>query len=162
MKRTTKKSLMIACVSLLVLVVLGAALFRFAVDRMFLKVTQTIGEQGLLNSVSVGEENPQDAQEDILLPSVDTTGDGQKARLDAETVKMLQQKVSASDKLAVLSLLAKALPQQEYSRLLSFAGNGVSQEEMSTAIQVLRQHLSKEDKQQIKQYYAKYLHLLEN
>ncbi len=51
---------------------------------------------------------------------------------------------------AVLSLLAKELPQEKYTRLLSFVTNGVSKDEMSTVIQVLRQHLSEGNKQQIK------------
>ena len=82
-------------------------------------------------------------------------------KLDAETMKRLESKISVSDKFAVLSLLAKALPSEEYSRLLSFAKDGISQEELTQAMQILQENLTDENKEQIKQYYLKYLYLLE-
>lgn len=157
MKQSTKKGILIGVVIFLVLIIGGAVLVRVAVDRMFYKVTQTISESELLQT---GNDN----ESKILLPGLDPNDIGNEliVRLDAETIKQLEKKVSTADKLAVLSLLAKALPQEEYSRLLSFVTDGVSQEELSTTIQILRENLSTEDKRQIKQYYAKYLHYLGN
>ena len=157
MKQSTKKSILIGVIVFLVLIIGGAVMVRVAVDRMFFKVTQTISESELLQT---GNDN----EDEVLLPGLDANdvGNGLTVRLDAEMVKQLKEKVSAADKLSVLSLLAKALPQKEYTRLLSFVADGVSQEELSTAMQILRENLSTEDKRQIKQYYAKYLPYLGN
>lgn len=157
MKQSTKKSILIGVVVFLVLFIGGAVLVRVAVDRMFFKVTQTISESELLKTEQAGES-------EVLLPGLDTNdvGNGLTIRLDAEMIKQMEKKVATADKLAVLSLLAKALPQKEYARLLSFVADGVSQEELSTAMQILRENLSTEDKRQIKQYYAKYLPYLGN
>ncbi len=157
MKQSTKKSILIGVVVFLILIIGGAVLVRVAVDRMFYKVTQTISESELLKTENAGNS-------EILLPGLDQsdTDNGLKVNLDAEMVKQLEKKVSAADKLSVLSLLAKALPQEEYARLLSFVADGVSQEEFSTAIKILRENLTTENKRQIMQYYAKYLPYLEN
>ena len=157
MKQSTKKGIFIGFVIFLVLMIGGAVLFHVAVDRMFSKVTQTISESEFLQTENVGEG-------EVLLPGLDPSDarNGLKIKLDAETVKQLKNKVSTADKLSVLSLLARALPQKEYTRLLSFVTDGVSQEELLTAMQILQENLAEEDKRQIKQYYAKYLPYLGN
>lgn len=155
MKKSTKKRLLIAGIVFAVLVIGGVVAFNVAVNKMFSKVTQTISDSDLLKdngSVElpvVTEGNDADPAENL------------KIKLDAETMKRLESKISVSDKFAVLSLLAKALPSEEYSRLLSFAKDGISQEELTQAMQILQENLTDENKEQIKQYYLKYLYLLE-
>ena len=156
MKQSTKKRLLIAGVVLAVLVIAGIVVVNVAVNKMFSKVTQTISESDLLKDegsvelpVLPEENDNENAEENI------------KIKLDAETMKQLESKISLGDKFAVLSLLAKALPSEEYSRLLSFAAGGISREELSEALQILRENLTDDQKEQIKQYYSKYLHLLE-
>ena len=155
-KKSTKKRLLIAGVVFVVLVIGGIAAFHVTVNKMFSKVTQTISESDLLKDEGnvelpvITEGNAADAADSL------------KIKLDADTMKKLESKISVGDKFAVLSLLAKALPSEEYSRLLSFASGGISQEELTQAMQILRENLTDEDKKQIKQYYLKYLHLLEN
>ena len=155
MKKSTKKRLLIAGIVFAVLVIGGVVAFNVAVNKMFSKVTQTISDSDLLKdngSVElpvVTEGNDADPAENL------------KIKLDAETMKRLESKISVSDKFAVLSLLAKALPSEEYSRLLSFAKDGISQEELTQAMQILQENLTVENKEQIKQYYSKYLYLLE-
>ena len=155
MKKSTKKRLLIAGIVFAVLVIGGVVAFNVAVNKMFSKVTQSISDSDLLKdngSVElpvVTEGNDVDPAENL------------KIKLDAETMKRLESKISVSDKFAVLSLLAKALPSEEYSRLLSFAKDGISQEELTQAMQILQENLTDENKEQIKQYYSKYLYLLE-
>lgn len=155
MKKSTKKRLLIAGIVFAVLVIGGVAAFNVAVNKMFSKVTQTISDSDLLKDNG-----------SVELPVVTEGNDAGpaenlKIKLDAETMKRLESKISVSDKFAVLSLLAKALPSEEYSRLLSFAKDGISQEELTQAMQILQENLTDENKEQIKQYYSKYLYLLE-
>ena len=154
-KKSTKKRLLIAGIVFAVLVIGGVVAFNVAVNKMFSKVTQTISDSDLLKDNG-----------SVELPVVTEGNDAGpaenlKIKLDAETMKRLESKISVSDKFAVLSLLAKALPSEEYSRLLSFAKDGISQEELTQAMQILQENLTDENKEQIKQYYSKYLHLLE-
>lgn len=155
MKKSTKKRLLIAGIVFAVLVIGGVVAFNVAVNKMFSKVTQTISDSDLLKDNG-----------SVELPVVTEGNDAGpaenfKIKLDAETMKRLESKISVSDKFAVLSLLAKALPSEEYSRLLSFAKDGISQEELTQAMQILQENLTDENKEQIKQYYSKYLYLLE-
>lgn len=155
MKKSTKKRLLIAGIVFAVLVIGGVVAFNVAVNKMFSKVTQTISDSDLLKDNG-----------SVELPVVTEGNDAGpaenlKIKLDAETMKQLESKISVSDKFAVLSLLAKALPSEEYSRLLSFAKDGISQEELTQAMQILQENLTDENKEQIKQYYSKYLYLLE-
>ena len=155
MKKSTKKRLLIVGIVFAVLVIGGVVAFNVAVNKMFSKVTQTISDSDLLKDNG-----------SVELPVVTEGNDAGpaenlKIKLDAETMKRLESKISVSDKFAVLSLLAKALPSEEYSRLLSFAKDGISQEELTQAMQILQENLTDENKEQIKQYYSKYLYLLE-
>ena len=155
MKKSTKKRLLIAGIVFAVLVIGGVVAFNVAVNKMFSKVTQTISDSDLLKDNG-----------SVELPVVTEGNDAGpaenlKIKLDAETMKRLESKISVSDKFAVLSLLAKARPSEEYSRLLSFAKDGISQEELTQAMQILQENLTDENKEQIKQYYSKYLYLLE-
>ena len=152
MKKSTKKRLLIAGIVFAVLVIGGVVAFNVAVNKMFSKVTQTISDSDLLKDNG-----------SVELPVVTEGNDAGpaenlKIKLDAETMKQLESKISVSDKFAVLSLLAKALPSEEYSRLLSFAKDGISQEELTQAMQILQENLTDENKEQ---YYSKYLYLLE-
>lgn len=156
MKKSVRKKLLIAGIVLVVLIVGGVVTFRVTVNKMFSKVTQTISESDLLQD-----------EGDVELPGVAAEDDGDevegiKIKLNADTMKKLESEISVSDKFAVLSLLAKALPPEEYSRILSFVSGGISQDEITQTMQILRENLSDDDKQQIKQYYSKYLYLLEN
>lgn len=153
MKQSTKNRILIGIVIFLVLVIGGAVLFHVAVNNMFSRVTRTIGESTFLQSENA-EAN------ELLLPGFDPNEPG--IPLDAQTLKKLEKKVSTTDKMAVLSLLERVLPQKEYAKLLSFVTEGVSQEELTYALQILRENLTDDDKRQIMQYYAKYLPYLEN
>ncbi len=139
-----KKWIIISIVSVIV-IVLGVFAFNVIVDKIFSKVTG-----GLLNS-------------DLLVEEISGLPDGQGGNLkfDAETVKELESKVSTGDKVAVLTLLAKALPPEEYSKLLGFINGGISDEEISEAYSIMRKHLTPDQKKQIKDYYFKYIYLIQ-
>lgn len=157
MKSKTKKRLLIAGIVVLVLVVGGIVAFNVAVNMLFSKVTQTISESDLLKQED-GLELPVLTEEGGL----DQSSESIKVQLDADTMKELESEISLGDKFAVLSLLAKALPSEEYSKILSFLSGGISRDELSQTYQILKENLTQEQKDQIKQYYAKYLYLLEN
>lgn len=157
MKSKTKKRLLIAGIVVLVLVVGGIVAFNVAVNMLFSKITQTISESDLLKQED-GLELPVLTEEGGL----DQSSESIKVQLDADTMKELESEISLGDKFAVLSLLAKALPSEEYSKILSFLSGGISRDELSQTYQILKENLTQEQKDQIKQYYAKYLYLLEN
>lgn len=150
MKKSTKR-LLIAGVILVVLAIVGTVFVYFAVNMAFSKVTQTISESDLLTT-----EN-----QEVELPVLAEGGGKIEVDMNAENLKDLESRVSFADKFAVLSLLAGALPSEEYSHLMSMMSGGVTQEEISEAYGILRDNLTPEQKIQIKQYYGKYLHLLE-
>ncbi len=152
MKKSTKKRLLIAGIVLAVLIAAGIVGFHVTVNKMFSKVTQTISESDLLKDEDAAH---------LPVPPENAGADDFKVKLNADALKRLESKISVGDKFAVLSLLAKALPADEYSRLLSFVSGGISQEELSEAMQILRDNLTDGQKEEIKQYYFKYLHLLE-
>lgn len=157
MKGTAKKRLLIVGIILVVLAVLGTVGFHFAVNRMFSKVTETIGESDLFKNES-GE---------LVLPVVRdgsgsvSKGESVTVQLNEENLQELEEEIPVNDKFAVLTILANALPAEEYSKLLSYAKDGISQEEYAECYAIMRENLTKEQKTQIKQYYGKYLHLLE-
>lgn len=81
--------------------------------------------------------------------------------LDEETIKELEKKIPISEKLEVLSLLAKSLSKEDYKILLSYAVGGVNDKKFDSAYDLMRQRLGPEEKAIIKGYYAKYIHLLD-
>lgn len=153
MNKTTKKRLIIAGIVLVFVVVGGVSAFHVAVNTMFSKMTQTISENDLLQEKDATSSEQTTEDDEII--------GGLPKQMDAETIKALESKVSVSDKYAALSLLAKALPKEEYSKIISFASGGVTKDEFNQAMQILKENLKEEDKEKIKQYYAKYMHLLE-
>ena len=138
----------------MVLAIVGTVAVYFAVNTVFSKVTQTISESDLMQNENQEVELP-------VLSEGGQTGEKIQADMNAENMKKLESKISFADKFAVLTLLASALPSEKYSELMAMTSGGVTQEEISEAYQILRENLTPEQKDQVKQYYGKYLHLLE-
>ena len=154
MTKKTKKKLLIISIILAVVIALGAVGTLIAVNTVFSKVTKTVGE------------TMEETGEAVDLPVLDNNNQVDKTKhisvvLDAETIKKLESKISVSDKLAVLGILAKSLSTEDYQTLLSYAVGGIDNEKFKAAYQLIRTRLGQEQKDQIKSYYAKYLHLLE-
>lgn len=154
MQQKTRKKLLIISIILVIVLVIGTVGTYIAVNTVFSKVTETVGK-------SLDE-----AGEAVALPVLDSNNAVDKTKhisvvLDAETIKKLESKVSVSDKLAVLGILAKSLSKEDYQTLLSYAVGGVDNKKFKAAYELIRTRLGQKEKDQIKSYYAKYLHLLE-
>lgn len=151
MKKSTKR-LLTTGVILVVVAIVGTVLVYFAVNTMFSKVTQTIS----------GTDFLQDENQEVRLPVL-VEGEERTVQVDmnAENLKKLESYIPFADKFAVLSLLGETLPAEEYSRLIAMLSDGITQEEIAEAFQILRANLTPEQKKQIKQYYSKYTYLLE-
>ena len=152
MKSKTKKRLLICGIILIALTGIGAISFRVAVNTVFSKVTQSIGDSDLLKN---------EAGEMIFQIPASDGSETVDVHIDSETLTRLEEEIPVGDKYNVLMLLANALPQEEYSLLLSYITGGISKDEFDSAYSIMRKNLSKEEKAEIKAYYAKYLHLLE-
>ena len=156
MNKAEKKPLLIIGIVLVVLAVLGTIGFHIVVNTMFSKVTESIGESNLFKN-EAGK---------LVLPVL--TEDGKHidhdetltVELDADSLNGIESKISVQDKFAVLAILANALPKEEYEKILAYSADGISQEEFSKCYAIMKENLTDEQKEQIKQYYAKYLHLL--
>ena len=153
MKQSTKR-ILVAGVILAGIAIVGAVAAYIAVNTTFSKVTNTIGESDFLKEKGEKIEIP-------VVADGAKTGESIQVDMNAETMKKIETKISVADKLAVLTLLVKALPSEEYSRIIKMAAGGITQEEFSQCYAVMKKHLSRDQKEQIKQYYAKYLPLLE-
>lgn len=153
MKQSTKR-ILVAGIVLIGIAIVGMVAAYIAVNTAFSKVTHTIGESDILK----------DEGEKIEIPVISAgakEGESMQVEMNAEVIQKLETEISVADKLAVLTLLVKALPSEEYSRLLKMAAGGVTQEEFSECYAIMKKHLTRDQKAQIKQYYAKYLPLLE-
>ena len=152
MEKKTKKRLLTALiitVSVIALLLVGAYV---TVNYIFSKVTDSVGQMisGETVSLPVLDENQQIIE-----------GESVTVVLDEATIKKLESKIPISAKMEVLALLAKSLSPEDYSLLLSYAVGGVNDKKFDSAYALLRDRLSQEEKNIIKSYYAKYLHLLE-
>lgn len=145
-----KKILTIAIIASLVFVLVLVGGY-FLVDKMFSKVTETVGEtmSGEMVDLPVLDDNKQ-----II------NGENISVVLDEKTIKELEAKIPISEKLEILSLLAQSLDPKDYSTLLSYAASGVNNEKFNKAYQLMRESLDPEEKEKIKSYYVKYIHLL--
>ncbi len=146
-----KKLRTILIVVLLFVIVLGTGSY-FLLDKVFTKVSKTVGEtmKGEIVSMPVVDEN-----------NTVVNGKTIDIVLDEDKINQLESKVSVADKIAVLSILAKNLSKEDYQTLVSYAVGGVTNEKLSLALDLMRKKLSQEQKDQIKSYYAKYINLLE-
>ncbi len=154
MTKKTKKKLLIISTILATVILVGTVGTYIVANMAFSKITETVGK------------SMEETGEAIDLPVLDNNNVIDKTKhisvvLDAETMKKLESKVSVSDKLAVLGILAKSLSAEDYQTLLSYAVGGVNNKKFKAAYELIRTRLGQEQKDQIKSYYAKYLHLLE-
>ena len=111
-----------------------------------------------------GEDSPtQDGKKtpDILDAAAKKHNVTAKLSFTPEQVKKLNEKISRADKLAVLAIIARAIPQEAYNTLLSMTSGGITRAEISRAYSILSKNLSTEDKNAIYSYYLKYVHLLD-
>lgn len=149
-----KKKLLTISIILVCVLIVGTVGTYIAVDTAFSKVTESVGK------------TMEQTGEAVDLPVLDNNNAIDKTKhisvvLDAETMKKLESKISVSDKLAVLGILAKSLSAEDYQTLLSYAVGGVDNAKFKAAYELVRTRLGQEEKDQIKAYYAKYIHLLE-
>lgn len=154
MTKKTKKKLLIISTILAAVILVGTVGTYIAANVAFSKITETVGK------------SMEETGEAIELPVLDNNNTIDKTKhisvvLDAATMKKLESKVSVSDKLAVMGILAKSLSAEDYQTLLSYAVGGVDNKKFKAAYELIRTRLGQEQKDQIKSYYAKYLHLLE-
>lgn len=154
MEKKTKKRLLIAGIILVVLAVIGTVVFYVGVNMAFSKVTQTITESELLKDENGSVELP------VVTPAEDPK-ESVQVELTPDMIQQLEANISVADKFAVLMILKDALPASEYDKLLGLLTGGVSQSEVSEAYAMMRENLTQEQKDQIKGYYAKYMHLLD-
>ncbi len=149
-----KKKLLTITIILTSVLVVGTVGTYIVVNTAFSKVTESVSKA------------MEEAGEAVDLPVLDNKNAVDKTKhisvvLDAESMKKLESKVSVSDKLAVLGILAKSLSKDDYQTLLSYAVGGVDNKKFKAAYELIRTRLGQKEKDQIKSYYAKYLHLLE-
>lgn len=147
-----KKRLLIALIVAFVIALLGVGGTYIAVNYIFSQVTDSVGETL--------------AQEPVELPVLNANSqvsDNQNISvvLDEKTMKELETKIPISEKLEVLTMLAKSLSPDDYSTLMSYAVGGVNNEKFDAAYSLMREKLGPEEKAKIKSYYAKYVYLLE-
>lgn len=152
MKEKTKKRLLTGGIIIAAVLVIAAVVVCVGVDFAFSKVTDTVEK-------TMGAEA-------VSLPVLDENqtiveGESISVVLDAETMSKLEEKIPISEKLKVLALLAKKLSPEDYSTLLSYATGDVGNGDVKSAYDLMREKLGPEEKQIIKSYYAKYMHLLE-
>ena len=149
-KKTKKRLLTGLIIGAVVLVILAGGAY-FAVNFVFSKVSNSVSE-----AIS---------KETINLPGIDENQsivpEGITVTLDAETIEKLEAKIPISEKLKVLALLAKHLTPEDYSVLLSYATGNVNNDKVAAAYDLMKEKLGPEEKEIIKNYYAKYIHLLE-
>lgn len=151
MEKKTKKKLFIATIIFVTFVIVGVVGFHIAVNVLFSKVTNVITNTDILR----------DESGKIVLPVLDgKTNESITVELSAEDVKRLEERISVGDKAAVLLLLASTLPKDEYTKVMAFAEGGITQEEYEQVYEILRRNLTDDQKKQVKDYYAKYFHLL--
>lgn len=152
MKKVTKKRLITGLIITFVVLALVAVGVYFAVNFAFSKITDTVGEtmSGEAVSLPVLDENKSIIE-----------GESISVVLDLETIKKLEAKIPISEKLKVLGLLAKSLSPEDYSVLLSYAAGDVDNGKIESAYELMREKLGPEEKEIIKEYYAKYMYLLE-
>lgn len=151
MEKKTKKKLLIAALVFVCFVLVGVIGFHLAVNILFSKVTNVITSTDILR----------DESGKIVLPVLDgKAGESIAVELGEEEIKSLEERISVGDKAAVLLLLASTLPKDDYKEVMAFMEGGISQEEYEKAYEILRRNLTADQKAQVKEYYAKYFHLL--
>ncbi|MBE7035716.1 MAG: hypothetical protein E7403_00285 [Ruminococcaceae bacterium] len=87
--------------------------------------------------------------------------DPDEINLSPEKSKELMDAVPFSDKLSVLTILSKNLSAENYREIMGMLGGGITPDEVKRAKEILRNNLSPEDKQKIKDYYNEYSVLLD-
>ncbi|NLY43114.1 MAG: hypothetical protein GX066_03905 [Clostridiaceae bacterium] len=85
-----------------------------------------------------------------------------KLIVDEKKIKEIEKKVSLADKTRALSILFKSLSSEDIRFLYQLAGGGITDEEKKQAMALLREKLTPDQKQAIKDLYAKYEKLLED
>lgn len=115
-----------------------------------------VGEEGENSPEQNGEKAP-----DILDAAAKKHNVTVKLSFTPEQVRKLNDKISRADKLAVLAIIARSIPQDTYNTLLSMTNGGITRAEISRAYSILSKNLSTEDKSAIYSYYSKYVYLLD-
>lgn len=147
-----KKRLIIVLISIAVVLLLALLGIYIATNYIFSRVTETVGEtmQGETVTLPVLDDKSQIVDDKNI-----------SVVLDEKTMKELEAKIPISEKLEVLTMLAKSLSSEDYSTLVGYAAGGVNNEKFNAAYALMREKLGPEEKQKIKSYYAKYIYLLE-
>lgn len=151
MNKKRKRLLIILIVVAIVLSLIAGGTY-IAVNYIFSKVTETVGET--MNGETVDLPVLDSNQQIVDNKHVSVV-------LDEKTIKELEAKIPISEKLEILAMLAQSLEPEEYSKLMSYAVGGVNNEKFNAAYALMRESLEPEEKAKIKSYYIKYLYLLE-
>ncbi len=174
MKKKPKKKWIILGIILAALLLLTAAgyclvnmAFSIFTDSFYDAVVPSeLPETGTKILTPEGGEPPQESADEgagAVPPSLpgqkNNTGSG--VLFSAKTIKELEKKVAFGDKVAVLNILSSGLSGADYRALIGMLNNGVTSGEVSKAYQILKENLSRTDKNKILGYYYKYVHLIQ-
>lgn len=145
------KILIISIVVAFVLLIMSVGAY-IAINYVFSVVTDTVGEtmEGEAVDIPVLDQNNQIIEDKSV-----------SVVLSEENIKELEAKIPISEKLEVLTMLAKSLSDEDYQTLISYAAGGINKEKFNAAYALMREKLGPEEKAIIKSYYAKYMYLLE-
>ena len=165
MEKNKKKTIVILSVVigvLLILLIAGYILINTVfsiVSRSFTQVTleELEKEQVTATATPFPEEGDEPAE---TSPQPNETDSGDVAYSSEKSQEMMDA-VSFGDKVSVMTILSKNLSSEEYSKLLGMLSGGITSAEIEQAKDILRNSLSPEDKQTVKEYYNKYSDLLE-
>ncbi len=139
-------------IDVVVILLLLATCLGIVVDMAFSKVSNVVGEAVSGEAIQipvVGEDN------------LIVEGESLSVVLNAEIIKELEAKIPIADKVEILALLAQSLNPEDYKTLMSYAAGDINNETFSAAYNLMREKLGPQEKEIIKSYYAKYIHLLE-
>ena len=173
MKKKPKKKWIVLSIILAVLLLLAAVgyylvnmAFSIFTDSFYSAVVPSELPKEVTEILTPkGEESPQDPADER--EGTTTSSSGQKNNtgggvlFSSKTIKDLEKKVAFSDKVAVLNILSAGLSGADYRALIGMLNNGVTGGEVSKAYQILKENLSRPDKDKIMGYYYKYAHLIQ-
>ncbi|MBR5236627.1 MAG: hypothetical protein IKW06_04575 [Clostridia bacterium] len=170
-KKPKKKWIILGIVLaiLLLLAVVGYCLVNIAfsifTDSFYDAVAPSEMPKVVTEILTPEEETPDMPADEKTDTAPETSGQKNKTGggvlLSAKTIKELEKKVAFSDKMAVLNILSTGLSGADYRALIGMLNNGVTSGEVSKAYQIIKENLSRPDKDKIMDYYYKYSHLIQ-
>lgn len=94
-------------------------------------------------------------------PSTGETVSVPVAALETENQKKMEDMVSAGDRAAAIAVLARGLPADQYSYVMSLAVPPITSDKISAVAAVIRKHMSDADAAELKKIGFKYIYMLD-